>query len=166
MTSSCCSQVNATEPHYWEVNIGSGNGLLLTGNKVLPEPISTRSMLLYGITKVRAWWYHNMKTLYFHNSGTLCGESTSHEFPPERPNAELWCFIFIDLNKLLNKQLSCQLSEMPWCSCDVTVMDLQVNKLSVNSTVSYSGDVTVMQHCHTCRSLMCEYMRVSRLLTV
>ena len=27
-----CSQVNATEPHQWEVNIHSGNGLLSSGN--------------------------------------------------------------------------------------------------------------------------------------
>ena len=25
--------VNATEPHYWEVNIGSGYGLMLLGNR-------------------------------------------------------------------------------------------------------------------------------------
>ena len=28
-----------TEPHKWEVNIGSGNGLVQSGNKPLPEPI-------------------------------------------------------------------------------------------------------------------------------
>ena len=33
------AQVNATEHLCWEVNIGSGNGLVLLGNKPLPEPI-------------------------------------------------------------------------------------------------------------------------------
>ena len=31
------SQVNATGPHCWEVNIGSGNGLVPSGNKPLHE---------------------------------------------------------------------------------------------------------------------------------
>ena len=34
-----CSQVNPTEPHYWEVNVGSGNGLVPSGNKPLQEPM-------------------------------------------------------------------------------------------------------------------------------
>ena len=37
-----CCQVNATEPHQWEVNIGSGNGLVPSGNKSLPEPMLTK----------------------------------------------------------------------------------------------------------------------------
>ena len=28
-----CFQVNATEPHWWEINISSGNGLVLSGTK-------------------------------------------------------------------------------------------------------------------------------------
>ena len=31
-------------------------------------------------------------------------------------------FFDVSQNKLLNKQLSCWWSEMPWCSCDITVM--------------------------------------------
>ena len=36
-----CYQVNATTPHWSLVNIGSGNGLVPSGNKPLPEPIMT-----------------------------------------------------------------------------------------------------------------------------
>ena len=52
------------------------------------------------------------------------GESTSHWWIPlpKAGNAELWCFLAFCLNKLLNKQSSCQWFEMPWCSCDITVM--------------------------------------------
>ena len=34
-----CPQVNATGLHWWYVNIGSGNGLVPSGNKPLPEPM-------------------------------------------------------------------------------------------------------------------------------
>ena len=36
-----CYQVNATTPHWLLVNIGSVNGLVLSGNKPLPEPMLT-----------------------------------------------------------------------------------------------------------------------------
>ena len=36
-------QVKAAGPHYWQVNIiGSGNGLVPSGNKPLPEPMLTK----------------------------------------------------------------------------------------------------------------------------
>ena len=38
--------VNDREPHYWEANIGSGNGL---GNKPLPEP----TLIIFVAT-----WHH------------------------------------------------------------------------------------------------------------
>ena len=34
--------LNATRPHWWVVNIGPGNGLVLSGNKPLPEPMLTQ----------------------------------------------------------------------------------------------------------------------------
>ena len=37
-----CSQVNATEHLWWLVNIGSGNGLMPSGNKPLPELMFTQ----------------------------------------------------------------------------------------------------------------------------
>ena len=36
------SQENATEQLWWRVNIGSGNGLVPSGNKPLPEPMLTQ----------------------------------------------------------------------------------------------------------------------------
>ena len=51
-----CSLVNATEHLGWEVNIGSGNRLVPSGNKPLPEPMLTHmiSMLPCGI--MRSQW--------------------------------------------------------------------------------------------------------------
>ena len=37
-----CYQVNAKTPHWSPVNIGSGNGLVPSGNKPLPEPMLTK----------------------------------------------------------------------------------------------------------------------------
>ena len=34
--------MNATRPYWGEVNIGSGNGLVPSGNKPLPEPMLTQ----------------------------------------------------------------------------------------------------------------------------
>ena len=36
-----CYQVNATAPHWSLINIGSGNGLVPSGNKQLPKPMLT-----------------------------------------------------------------------------------------------------------------------------
>ena len=33
--------MNATEPHWWLVSIGSGNGSVPDGTKPLPEPVLT-----------------------------------------------------------------------------------------------------------------------------
>ena len=45
-----CSQMNVTGPHSWLVNIGSGNDLLPSGNKPLPEPVLTEIYI--------AIWHH------------------------------------------------------------------------------------------------------------
>ena len=37
-----CPNMNVTGLHWWSVNIGSGNGLVLSGNKPLPEPMLTQ----------------------------------------------------------------------------------------------------------------------------
>ena len=34
--------MNALEPYWWYVNIGTGNGLVPLGNKPLPEPVLTK----------------------------------------------------------------------------------------------------------------------------
>ena len=43
-------QVNATTPHWSLVNSGSGNGLVPSGNKPLPEPCWPRSLSPYDVT--------------------------------------------------------------------------------------------------------------------
>ena len=42
---------NATEPHQWLVNIGSGNGLVLSGNKPLPEQMLAKIYGPHGTTR-------------------------------------------------------------------------------------------------------------------
>ena len=37
-----CPNMNVSGPHWWSVNIGSGNGLVPSGNKPLPEPMLTQ----------------------------------------------------------------------------------------------------------------------------
>ena len=37
-----CRQLNVTGPYWWLVNIGSGNGLVPSGNKPLPESLLTQ----------------------------------------------------------------------------------------------------------------------------
>ena len=37
-----CPHMNVTVPYIWYINIGSGNGLVLSGNKSLPEPMLTQ----------------------------------------------------------------------------------------------------------------------------
>ena len=43
--------MNTNGPDWWEVNIGSGNGLILSGNKPLPEPDGPRSLTPQEITQ-------------------------------------------------------------------------------------------------------------------
>ena len=38
-------QVNATKLQWWDVNIGSGNGLVPSGNKPLPDPVLTKTLV-------------------------------------------------------------------------------------------------------------------------
>ena len=45
-----CNQLNATTPHWSLINIGSGNGLVPSGNKPLPEPMLTQIIAPYGVT--------------------------------------------------------------------------------------------------------------------
>ena len=39
---SCEIALNVTGLHWWSVNIGSGNGLVPSGSKPLPEPMLTQ----------------------------------------------------------------------------------------------------------------------------
>ena len=40
---SNCPQAKATKPHWCLVNVSSGNGLLQSGNKLLPKPMLTQT---------------------------------------------------------------------------------------------------------------------------
>ena len=65
-------------------------------------------------------WHRNMSTL-------LAFVRAIHRSPVNSPhrvasNAELWCFLCFQVNKLLNKQASCRWFDTSCCSSDVTVM--------------------------------------------
>ena len=76
-------QVNATAPHQWEVNIGSGNGLVSSGNK----PLHYRSMALIGHNELTCYLFlhayllktHITPVCFFYNH-TKANTSISH-FP-------------------------------------------------------------------------------------
>ena len=55
--------MNVTELHLWSVNIGSGNGLVPSGSKPLPEPmltqISSHHMELLGHKKLITYVLEN-----------------------------------------------------------------------------------------------------------
>ena len=55
-----------------------------------------------------------------------CAGPVTSGFPSQRASNDFF-FGYI-LNKLLNKQLSCQWFEMPWCSCDVTVLVMMMTQ--------------------------------------
>ena len=42
----------------------------------------------------------------------------------------------IHLNKLLNRQSSCQWFQMPWCSCDITVMMIILLSLHISAIIT------------------------------
>ena len=45
------SCVNVTRPHWWLVNIGWGNGLVVSGNKPLTDPMVTQILVTIYVTK-------------------------------------------------------------------------------------------------------------------
>ena len=45
-----CPNMKVTGLHWWSVNVGSGNGLVPSGNKPLPEPMLTQTFAPYGVT--------------------------------------------------------------------------------------------------------------------
>ena len=53
--------MNATGPHWWVVNIGPGNGFVLSGSKPFPEPLLTPSRHF----KVKQWYKIQMNILKF-----------------------------------------------------------------------------------------------------
>ena len=54
------------ESHWYEINIGSGDGLVPLGNKPLREPMLPRSVSPYGVTRPQwvnyfVWWIHKYR---------------------------------------------------------------------------------------------------------
>ena len=62
-------------------------------------------------------WHHGLEML----STLLVGESTGQGGFPSEKNPVMRFFVF-SLNKLLNKQSGCGRFELPWHSCEVTVI--------------------------------------------
>ena len=54
-----CCQINITGPDWWSVKIGSGNGLMPSGNKPLPEPCWLKYMS-YGVTLPKLQWVDSL----------------------------------------------------------------------------------------------------------
>ena len=56
-----CSELNATEPHTWEVNIDSGNDLVFDGTNPLSQEIWLRSLTPYGVSRpqlrINTYWF-------------------------------------------------------------------------------------------------------------
>ena len=52
VTDGWGSDMNVTGLHWWSVNIGSGDGLVPSGNKPLPEPMLTQIYV--------AKWHHQV----------------------------------------------------------------------------------------------------------
>ena len=51
MSNSCEEALMWMAQNNFDVNIGSGDGLLLSGNIPLPEPMLTKIYATYGVTK-------------------------------------------------------------------------------------------------------------------
>ena len=52
-----CLLVNASRPHWWSANSGSGNGLVLSSNKPLPEPILTQISITLWLRSATMSWF-------------------------------------------------------------------------------------------------------------
>ena len=61
LTDGECQSI--ARPYRWLVNIGSGNGLVPSGNKPLPEPMLTQT---YVITKPQETTQHVCVYFVFH----------------------------------------------------------------------------------------------------
>ena len=70
-----CLQVKATRSCRWLVNIGSGDDLEPSSSKSLPEPMLTKFVMLYGIT--RPQWIISLRptVAFFFNKFMFCFDS-------------------------------------------------------------------------------------------
>ena len=72
------TQVNPTEHSWSEVNIGSGNGLASSGNKLLPEPMLTQNSVPYGMTTPQ--WVMQVLNSYAWDKNPFCPNYLSQIF--------------------------------------------------------------------------------------
>ena len=125
-----CPPENATRHHWWLVNIGSGDGLVPSGSKPLPEPMfrSTSPLRLpfaYDIFKsIFSRWRHQMES--FSALLAICAGNSpvTCDFPSQRPvTRSLDVFFDLRLNERLSKQSwGCwfeTLSRPLWRHCNV-----------------------------------------------
>ena len=94
LSDSCIGLVSVTEPSWWYVNIGSGNGLVPSGNKPLAEPMSINIFV--------AVWCHyspqlfNITTcvqLFYHVKVMICFASST-KFPLKKLHTPFICNLF------------------------------------------------------------------------
>ena len=86
---------------------------------ILKSPLACGWMVM----KVFAWELHAMKTLSILLALCKGNTSVTEGFLSQRlVNAELWCLLSCWISYLPNNWVADELSEIPWCSCDVTVI--------------------------------------------
>ena len=73
-----------------------------------------------------------------HITSPLWGESASHLWIPlaKASNADLWCLFCCQSEQVFEQQATCHWFEMPWYSCDVTVMFFVFHQKSANAQQS------------------------------
>ena len=60
------SQMNAREQLWWQVNIDSGNGLVPSGNKPLPDPMLTQIYVTIWCHQATMNYFQSKKKKLFH----------------------------------------------------------------------------------------------------
>ena len=97
-----CPQMNITEPFWWSVSIGSGNGLVPSGNKPLPEPMLTQFTCSVPNHYLKQCWFIvnwiHMKKAYDSVECKLC-KNSSHVDPLTHWGVETYRWLS---EKLLN----------------------------------------------------------------
>ena len=66
--------LNAKGLHWWSVNIGSGNGLVLSGNKPLPGPVLTQDLCRH----MASLGHNELNSLFVENKDPLIPYSQYH----------------------------------------------------------------------------------------
>ena len=79
------------------------------------------------------WWYHDMETLSV--LVPLCEKNPPitgrcpRDSPRDRPAIRSFDIVFVvSMKSLLNKRCSCRWFEMPWHSCDSTLMQWEISR--------------------------------------